>query len=361
MTSSRPTVGIVGLGYGRAHISAFQANGCEVVAVCQRNQATAKAVADAYGVPRVFERWEAMLEDVRPEIVVIATPPHLHLAIAGAAFAAGAHVLCEKPLAMSRAEARAMVDAAVRAGRIGMTGFNWRFAVAMQRFHAMVSEDAVGRVFHIGARWLGARWADEASAPTWRMDRAQAGVGAMGDMGVHVVDFIRWNFGEFTRVSARAGIAYGNRRAPGLNRPPDAEDFCTVVADLASGAQATLTVSRTAHGVNEHSLEAYGSRGAVSYRMLRDEPRWWAGELRAAGSGAMLQPVPVDPAPDVTDRDPMDVIGKALIAPLVARFLDAVRTGRSASPSLEDGLRAQAVLDAVVESSTQGGWVDVAH
>jgi predicted dehydrogenase len=146
MTSTRPTVGIVGLGYGRAHIPAFQASGCEVVAVCQRNQATAKAVADAYGVPRVFEHWEAMLEDARPEIVVIATPPHLHLAIARAAFTAGAHVLCEKPLAMTRAEATAMVEMAARAGRIGMTGFNWRFAVAMRLPHrGPLARRALGR------------------------------------------------------------------------------------------------------------------------------------------------------------------------------------------------------------------------
>jgi predicted dehydrogenase len=254
-----------------------------------------------------------------------------------------------------------MVEAAARAGRIGMTGFNWRFSVAMQRLHAMVEEGALGRIFHVGGRWLGARWADETSAPTWRMDRAQAGTGSMGDMGVHLVDFVRWTFGEFTRVSARAGIAYRDRSAPGVNRPPDAEDFCTVMGDLASGAQVTLTVSRVAHGVNENTLEAYGSRGAVSYRMLREHPRWWSGELRAAGPGAMLQPIPLDPAPAISDRDPMDVIGKALVAPLVTRFLEAIRTGRPASPSFEDGLRAQAVLDAVGESVAHGGWVDVAH
>src|SRR4030095_14422183 len=109
-------------------------------------------------------------------------------------------------LALTRAEAKAMVEAAARAGRIGMTGFHWRFSVGMQRLHAMGEEGALGRIFHVGGRWLGARWADETSAPTWRMDRAQAGTGSMGDMGVHVVDFIRWNLGEFTRVSARAGM-----------------------------------------------------------------------------------------------------------------------------------------------------------
>src|SRR2546427_12586741 len=100
--SSTPTVGIIGLGYGRAHIAAFQANGCRVTALCQRDQAAAKIIADRYGVPHAFARWEEMLDRARPDIVVIATPPHLHHAIALRAFAAGAHVLYDTPLAMNR-------------------------------------------------------------------------------------------------------------------------------------------------------------------------------------------------------------------------------------------------------------------
>jgi len=119
MNAHEPSVGIIGLGYGRAHIPAFQADGCRVVAVCQRDEDTANAVAGSYSVPRVFSSWEDILDRARPEIVVIATPPHLHHAIALRAFAAGAHVRCEKPLAMTRAEAQSMVDAAARAGRIG--------------------------------------------------------------------------------------------------------------------------------------------------------------------------------------------------------------------------------------------------
>src|SRR5881296_1433561 len=362
MTQHALTIGVVGLGFGRAHIPAFQANGCRVVAVCQRDVAGAKVVADRYGVPHVFERWEEMLERAKPELVVIATPPHLHRAIAVRALASGAHVLCEKPLAMTRAEAAAMMDAARRAGRVGMTCFNWRFAAAMQELHSRVTEGALGRVFHLALRWLGSRWADEKAAATWRMDRAQAGHGAMGDMGVHLVDLVRWTFGEFTRVTAHAGIAYPSRSAPGVNRPPDAEDYCTVLGELASGAQVTLTASRAAHGVNEHTLEAFGTRGAVSYRVSRERARWWEGELRA-GAGAALTPVtPRTPPPTVAaDGDPLDVTGRTLIAPLVGRLLEGTRTGTTPSPSLADGMRAQAVLDATLEAAARGAWVEVAR
>ena len=355
------TVGIVGLGFGRAHIPAFQANGCRVVAVCQRDRASAQAIADRYGVEQVFTRWEEMLEQARPEVVVIATPPRLHLAIALRALAGGAHVLCEKPLALTRAEARAMAEAAARADRVAMTGFNWRFPVAMRRFNAMVQEGALGRVFHIHARFLGSRFADEAVAPTWRMDRAEAGHGAMGDMGVHLIDLVRWNFGEFARLAATGGVAYPSRAIPGGGRPADAEDFCTVVGELATGARVTLSVSRAAHGMNEHSLEASGSRGTLAYRLSRDGARWFDGELRAAQSGGALEAVSVPgglPAPATGDQ--LEVLGRTTIGPLVQHLLEGIEGGRTPAPSFADGYGAQAVLDAVLESLAQRAWVAVA-
>jgi len=338
MARKKHSVGVIGLGFGRAHIAAFQANGCEVVAVCQRDQETARAVAARYNVPSVFARWEQMLEQAKPEIVVIASPPNLHREIALRALEQGAHVLCEKPLAM--------------------TSFNWRFIPAMQRFHSLVEQGSVGRLFHAAGRWLGARGADESAPVTWRMDRAQAGHGAMGDQGVHLIDLVRWHFGEFVRVSAQAGVAHPGRAALDGGKPADAEDFCSVLGELTSGGQVTLSVSRAARGANEAFLEAYGSQGALVYRLDREKPKWYVGELRAAGVSGTLQPVPVTAGlpRSAGEGDQMEVIGKATIAPLVKRFLEGIRKSESPSPSFEDGVRAQLVLDAVLRSLEQGGW-----
>ena len=354
------TVGIVGLGFGRAHIPAFQANGCEVVAVCQRNVETAQPVAKQYGIPQVFERWEEMLDKARPDIVVIAAPPALHLQIAMAALSRGAHVLCEKPLAMDAAQGRAMVEAAARAKRTAMTSFNWRFPAAMRQLHDMVEAGRLGRLFHVNLRWFGSRWADEGVPATWRMDRAHAGHGAMGDMGVHTIDLVRWHFGEFTRVAALAGIAHPSRQAPG-GRPTDAEDFCSVIGELAGGGLVTITVSRAARGANEQTLEAYGSAGGLRYRTAREEKRWYVGSLEAASGNGGFEPVKVKAGlpRSVGEGDQLEIIGKALIAPLVKRFLKATSKGQSPSPSFEDGLRAQAVLDAVLKAERDGGWVRV--
>src|SRR5438445_251026 len=120
MAKREYTVGVIGLGFGRSHIPAFQAHGCRVVAVCQRDRAHAQEIAGKYGIEGVFERWEDLLEKARPEIVAVATPPHLHKPIALAAFAQGAHVLCEKPIARTAAEGREILDAAAGALRYAL-------------------------------------------------------------------------------------------------------------------------------------------------------------------------------------------------------------------------------------------------
>lgn len=356
--AAAPTVAVIGLGYGRAHVPGFQAAGARVIAVCQRDEAAARKVAAAYGVPRAYARWEEMLATEHPDVVVIATPPHLHRAIAHAASAAGAHVLCEKPLATSREDAEAIVADVARAGRVGMTGFNWRFPAAMQRMRGLMADGAVGRVLHVRAHWLGARWADEAAPTTWRMDREQAGHGAMGDMGVHVVDLVRWTCGEFARVSAHAGIAYPDKPVAGTGRRTDAEDYVSLVGELTSGAQVSFVASRAAHGRNEHALEISGTRGALAYRLTREGPRWYGGTLAIATTGAGFTPVAVETSA-VEGSDPMDLIGRATIAPLAARMLAAVRGQAPADPSLTDGLRAQLVLEAARESAARRTSVEI--
>lgn len=352
------TVGIIGLGYGRAHLEGFRAAGCEVVAVCQRNDAAVKAAAKQYGVAGAYTRWEDLIAQAKPDIVAIATPPALHLPILKSAMESGAHVLCEKPLAMNRTEALEMLAVAQRTGRAAITGFNWRYPVATRRFREMVDAGRLGRVFHVNARWLNGAWAAESAAATWRMDRAIAGHGALGDQGVHLIDMIRWLFGDFVRVQCQSGIAYPSRHAPG-GGAPDAEDHATLLGELAGGAQVSFTVSRVAHGAAEHSLEAYGTNGALAFRVARSGTDWQVGELLAAAPGGALAPVPLE-SDGATDPDRNAIIGRATIAPMVRAFLDAIERGEAPAPSLADGMKAQAVLDAALESAQSGRRVEVA-
>ena len=109
--------------------------------------------------------------------------------------------------------------------------------------------------------------------------------------------------------------------------------------------------------MSQQTIEAYGSDGALEYRLDRDKPRWWRGELRRAGKEGGFVPVraPAGLPKSAGEGDAMEVVGKTTIAPLVKRFLAAVRRGRSESPSFEDGMRAQVVLDAVLESIASDG------
>ena len=327
MASASRTVGIIGLGFGRGHIPAFQAHGCEVVAVCQRDQKVAREVAARYGVPQVFERWEQMLAEARPDIVVIASPPSLHRAIAVEALAAGAHVLCEKPLAMDAAEGRAMIEAAQRAKRTAMTSFNWRYPAAMQRLHTMAAAGFLGRVFHVNVRWLGDAGPTRRRL-TWRMDRAQPTT-----PGRHGCPRDRPHSLSSASSSskAQAGIAYPGRTVPGTSKIVDSQDFCSVTAELVSGAQVNMFTSRAARGTSEQTLEAYGTDGALQYRLDREKPRWWRGELRAAAKGSGFAPVkvPAGLPKSAGEGDPLEVTGKTTIAPLVKRFLAATRKGDS--------------------------------
>src|SRR5260370_978408 len=165
-----------------------------------------------------------MLEGAAPEIVVIATPPHLHHAIALAAFARGAHVVCEKPLAMTATEARAMVDAAGRARRVAMTGFNWRFTPAMQELHSRGREGALGRPLHLALRWLGGRWAEQGAAAPWRRGRAAAVRGGAGRGGegeeLRAGGAARGGAGRGRRGRSDGGHREGHDRAARRGAPP---------------------------------------------------------------------------------------------------------------------------------------------
>ena len=120
-------------------------------------------------------------------------------------------------------------------------------------------------------------------------------------------------------------------------------------------------ILRVAHATNDQSLEAWGSGGALRYRLTREGPRWFEGQLDASRGGAELERVAPrwTPPAAAAQGDQSDVMGKALIAPLVERMLQGIRTGQTPSPSLVDGLRAQSVLDAALESARRGAWVDV--
>jgi NADP-dependent 3-hydroxy acid dehydrogenase YdfG len=165
-----------------------------------------------------------------------------------------------------------------------------------------------------------------------------------------------------TKVMASSATAHAGRTVPGGTRLADAEDFSHVIATLQTGASVAITVSRVARGLNEHSLEVYGERGALAMRQTRTGEAWHLGELRAASGSGLFEPVDIPHSQDgaTLSKDRLELTGQSTIRPMVEQFVAAIESGRPATPSLQDGASAQAVLDAVIESSQSGHWVAVA-
>ncbi|HJU63709.1 MAG TPA: Gfo/Idh/MocA family oxidoreductase, partial [Candidatus Binatia bacterium] len=179
-------VGVVGGGFGRTHIMAYQATpGVEVSAFCQRTKASAERIGQEFGIRHVFTDYGEMLSQSSLDAISLTTPTNVHLAMASEAFNHGLSVLCEKPLAMNKEEAAAMLKRAEEAHVIHMTAFNFRFIPAFYRMKELMQAGYVGsRVLHVEASWFSERRADPNVPFGWRDEKEAVGFGAMGDMGV---------------------------------------------------------------------------------------------------------------------------------------------------------------------------------
>src|SRR5258706_10746802 len=193
-----PEVNVALIGYkfmGKAHSHAYSTVGnifsdCpkpRMKVICGRDRAGAEAMGSRFGWESVETSWEKVLERKDVDAVDISTPGHLHKPIAVAAAKAGKHILCEKPLGNTGAEAKEMLDAATRAKIVHGVVFNYRRVPAVMLAKQMVESGRLGRIFHFRARYL-QDWIFDPQFPrVWRLDKTQAGSGTLGDLGAHIV------------------------------------------------------------------------------------------------------------------------------------------------------------------------------
>ncbi|HEY2989692.1 MAG TPA: Gfo/Idh/MocA family oxidoreductase [Candidatus Binatia bacterium] len=360
-------VGVIGGGYGRNHILAYRvSDNVEVAAFCQRTQSDAEKIAREFHIPNVFTDYRDLLQLKDLDAVSIATPPNLHCTIALAAFARGLHVLCEKPLAMNGDEAQTMLAQAQAVKRTHMTAFNFRFIPAVTRAKELLEEGYVGkRIFHVDATWLVEGRLAAETPLGWRHRKETAGVGVLGDTGVHLIDLVRWLAGDFRRIAGQATIFHKQRRLPdgSGSAPVTVEDSCMFMAELAGGVQANIHVSGVARGNIFQSLRIFGSEGVLRVDIDRKHPDWMLGKLWGArGANANVEPLPL---PNRLTRglnfsDPRRAAAEFIFSNLTRRFARAIRTGEEATPSFREGMAAQKVIDAIVKSVEQEQWVSVA-
>ncbi|PSL56180.1 putative dehydrogenase [Saccharothrix carnea] len=325
-----------------------------------RDAVRTKEAATKYGWAAVETDWRALVARDDVHLVDICTPGDTHAEIALAALAAGKHVLCEKPLANTVAEAEAMAAAADEAAARGvrsMVAFNYRRVPAIALARRLVEEGRIGEVRHVRAVYLQDWLSDPASPMTWRMRKEKAGSGALGDLGAHIVDAAQFVTGDLiTGVSATTETFVRSR--------PDGDGFSDVTVDdaavflarFSSGALGTFEATRYALGrKNAMRLEVNGTRGSLAFdfESMNELSVFSADDGSAAGFRRIL----------VTEADhpyvgawwpPGHLLGyEHTFTHEVADFLTAIGGGVEPAPSFADGLRVQRVLAAVEESAGQ--------
>ncbi|GAB2793705.1 Gfo/Idh/MocA family oxidoreductase [Streptomyces chlorus] len=373
-------VGMVGYAFmGAAHSQGWRTAGRvfdlpmspELAVVCGRDAIGVRAAADRHGWADTETDWRALVERDDVDLVDICTPGDSHAEIAVAALAAGKHVLCEKPLANTVAEAEAMADAAEQAwhqGRLAMVGFNYRRVPATALARRMVTEDRIGTLRHVRVTYLQDWLVDPAFPLTWRLRREQAGSGSLGDLGAHIVDLAQYLAGErLAGVSALTETFVRQRPLPtapaGGLATVDATGTGQVTVDdaalftgrFASGALASFEATRYATGrKNALRIELNGERGSLAFDLERlNELSYHDGtEPRAhAGFRRILVTEPDHPYLDAW-WPPGHGLGYEHTFVHQARDLvHAVAEGRTPEPSFADGLQVQRVLAAVEESA----------
>ncbi|ONI80372.1 dehydrogenase [Saccharothrix sp. ALI-22-I] len=326
-----------------------------------RDAVRTKAAATKYGWAAAETDWRALVARDDVQLVDICTPGDTHAEIALAALAAGKHVLCEKPLANSVAEAEAMAAAAAEAAVKGvrsMVAFNYRRVPAIALARKLVREGRIGDVRHVRAVYLQDWLSDPESPMTWRLRREQAGSGALGDLGAHIVDAAQFVTGDLITGVSGTTETFVRSRPDGDGRGDvTVDDAAVFLARFSSGALGTFEATRYALGrKNAMRLEVNGTRGSLAFdfESMNELSVFFSEEDgSAAGFRRVLVTEPDHPYVGAW-WPPGHLIGyEHTFTHEVADFLTAIGSGSDPAPSFADGLRVQRVLAAVEESAGQ--------
>ncbi|WP_328941683.1 Gfo/Idh/MocA family oxidoreductase [Streptomyces sp. NBC_00250] len=381
-----PTLGIGMVGYafmGAAHSQGWRTAGRVfdlplrpvLAAVAGRDAAAVRAAARRHGWAAAETDWRALIARDDVQLVDVCTPGDSHAEIAVAALEAGKHVLCEKPLANSVAEAETMAaaaEAAAARGQIAMVGFNYRRVPALSYARQLVADGRLGTLRHVRVTYLQDWLVDPAFPLTWRLEREHAGSGALGDLGAHAVDLAQYLAGEplvgvsaltETFVRKRPLLTGTGTGAGGLGGGAGSEAYGQVTVDdaavftgrLASGALASFEATRMAAGrKNALRLEINGERGSLAFDLERLNELSFHDHTEPAVSAGFRRILVTEPDHPYLEGwwPPGHALGyEHTFAHQARDLVQAVASGIAPAPSFADGLQVQRVLAAVEESA----------
>jgi predicted dehydrogenase len=381
-------VGMIGYAFmGAAHSHAWRNAGRifdlpaapRMTVLCGRNRSAAEEAAARFGWESVETDWKAVVERPDVGLVDICTPGSSHAEIATAALAAGKHVLCEKPLANTVAEARAMAAAAREARAAGvrsMVGFNYRRVPAAAFARDLVAAGKIGTVRHVRAQYLQDWIVDPEFPLVWRLRADEAGSGALGDIGAHIVDLTQFVTGQrLVGVNALLETFVRERPLPGASSGLSAsggagvgevtvDDAALFLGRLDGGAIATYEATRFATGrKNAIRVEINGSLGSLAFDLERLNELEYLDGTEDPQLQGFRRVVVTEPGHPYLSAwyPPGHTLGWGdTFVHEVKDFVQAVAAGQDPLPSFDDGLQVQLVLDAVQRSAADRGcWTTV--
>ena len=367
-------VGLIGYGkMGRAHsqayatVSRFFDHRIEPVnaVLCGRNLVQVEEIASRFGWQSVETDWRRLVEREDVDLIDICAPTRMHEEVALAAAQRSKHVFCEKPLALTSAGAEEMLAHAERNEVKHMVTFNYRFIPAVRLAKRLISEGRLGDIRHFRGAFYQDWRANPEALMTWRLRSEEAGSGALGDLGAHVVDLALYLVGEIEEVSASMHAFVPRRRnETGEWEDVTVDDAFEALARFRSGASGVIEASRFAPGHKcSNRFEVNGSKGSLRFDFERmNELSFFSAEDDTLVQGFRTVTATVPKVHPYADHwwGPGHVIGfEETFVHQTDELLSAFEEERQPVPNFHDGLKCQQVLDAISESSRERCWVRV--
>ncbi len=336
----------------------------KLVAIAGRNEAAVQEAAKRYGYQRYYTDWKDLIKDDEIQLFDNGGPNDAHAAPSIAAAKAGKHVLCEKPLGRNPAESKKMRDAVMSAGVKNMVAFNYRFVPAIRQIRKLVDSGALGRIYHFRAVYLQEWIMPHYGTPIiWRLQKDQAGSGALGDLGTHIIDLARYLVGDIAGVQAMTKTFIPERPdAEGNLIKVDVDDAFAAVVEFENGALGTLEASRFAAGrKNGQRIEINAEKGTIVFNLerLNELDVFWIDDEPKETRGFHNVLVSEGYHPWWENWWPQGhMIGwEHTFIHEITHMLDCIVNDKPVSPigaDFEDGYRADVVAAAVLDSANKG-------
>ena len=359
-------IGIVGYGMmGKAHSYGYTVapvmrqlpHRPRLRVISGRDRDKVSRAASAYGIDEWTTDWREVVARPDVDIVDVCTPPGTHAEIAEAAARAGKAVICEKPLAVTYAQAAAARDAVEEAGVLNAVGFNYRRLPAVSLMQRMVGDGAVGTIRLVRATWLSDEFVDPAIPFDWRFDRSMGG-STVADLGSHLIDMATWMAGPIAEVSGQSATFTRERSG----KPVTVDEASSALARFESGAVGVFEMARTAvRRPCDFTLEINGDRGTLVFEYARlNELRFGDGTDRAELYGMRRIRAEQETHPYARNWWPIGQ-GVGYGSSFVNQFADLLQAWPNGpwDPDFRQGLAVQGVCDAIERAAAERRWVRV--